>query len=118
MFHHKWERRYTMLALLTILALLTTGSPAAFGVDYVYDSGSTYCPGTSDAGSRSYTTGTTRHSATDLGSNTVLGSKYFYNGASMIVRSKVWYVSDIYWSVRTDGILNDPGTYGFCTGIQ
>ncbi len=113
---HRTVRR-GMLVGVVYAIVLSTAVPA-FAVDYVYDSGSRYCPGTSDAGTRSYSTGTTRHSATDLTTNTVLPSKYFYNGASMRVRTKVWYVSDIYWTVRTDGILNDPGTYAFCTGIE
>lgn len=104
------KRRLVPVAVAACLALLVA-VPALAGVT---DSGTKYCSGDDTPWTRAYSTGYTEHYPPGNGYDD------FYNGPTW--RTTFHHASSGspggFWVVETNGSLNDPGTYAYCSAIS
>ncbi|HWK19846.1 MAG TPA: hypothetical protein VNR37_03630 [Microbacteriaceae bacterium] len=98
-----------LAAGLGIAAAIALVAPAATAFADVWDGGLQNCTPHQTGVSRAYSTGSTNHVAPGGGVAT------FTNGAIWKVTTKSSNVAGGgYWTVSTNGALDDPETYAYC----
>lgn len=103
------KKRLSAVALLTAIAMPLAVPARALAFKF----GDEHCTPPYVVGMRSYSTGITQHEITAPGPRYTTG--LWSNGPTWRVRyseSNHTYAS---WFISTNGLLQDAGTYGYCT---